>query len=515
MKVRTRIAPSPTGTPHVGTGYIALFNYCFARQHGGEFILRIEDTDQARSSSESEQQILDSLRWLGLDWDEGPDCGGEHGPYRQSERADIYREHIDTLLDNGHAFHCFCSSERLDGLRREQMANKQNPGYDGHCQHLSADEVASRKAAGEPYVIRMTVPQLGSCVVRDRLRDPIEIHWSQVDMQVLMKSDGLPTYHFANVVDDHLMGITHVLRGEEWITSAPKHLRLYEAFGWQPPELIHLPLLRNPDKSKLSKRKNPTSTLYYERVGILPEALLNYLGHMAWTMPNEQEKFSLDEMVANFDIDRVSLGGPIFAIDKLNWLNGLWLRELSEDEFGNRVAEWALNPDYLKRIIPLVQQRTDQLSDLGNLCGHFFQGLLNLTPEQLVVKQLEPAEVQRALNWTLAELDQSREWNADAIEAVLGHVADLLGVKRRVLLAPIFIAITGKSVSTPLYETMAIIGRDLCRARIQQAMEALGPVGKKALKRWDKEYQAALRNLQQASDASSHDTTPDQADTAS
>ena len=498
MKVRTRVAPSPTGAPHVGTAYIALFNYCFAHQHGGEFILRIEDTDQARSTAESETQILDSLRWLGLDWDEGPDKGGPHGPYRQSERADIYREHIETLLDNGSAFPCFCTAERLDDLRRRQMAVKQNPGYDGHCMHLSADEVAARKAAGEPFVIRMKVPKVGQCVVKDRLRDPIEIHWSQVDMQVLMKSDGLPTYHFANVVDDHLMGITHVLRGEEWINSAPKHMLLYQAFGWEPPELCHLPLLRNPDKSKLSKRKNPTSILYYQRIGVLPEALLNYLGRMAWSMPDEREKFSLDEMLEHFDLDRVSLGGPVFEVDKLNWLSGQWVRDLSEDEFAGRVADWALNPDYLRRIIPLVQSRTNQLSDLGGLCTHFFQGLLNLTAEQLQVKQLQPPEVQKALTWVLWGLDAEPTWSAEAIDAVLGRVAELLAVKRRVLLAPVFIAITGKSVSTPLYATMEIIGRDLSRARIQQAIDTLGPVGKKLAKRWDKEYRAAIQALAEA-----------------
>ena len=278
MNIRTRIAPSPTGDPHVGTAYIALFNLCFARQHGGKFILRIEDTDQARSTGESEAAILDSLRWLGLEWDEGPDIGGPHAPYRQSERSAIYRERADQLLEHGHAFRCFCTADRLDALRREQTAAQQTPGYDGHCLQLSQDELASRLAAGEPHVVRMKTPREGVCTIVDLLRGSIEIDWAQVDMQVLLKADGLPTYHLANVVDDHLMQITHVLRGEEWINSAPKHLLLYRYFGWQPPVFCHLPLLRNPDKSKLSKRKNPTSILYYRRMGYLPEALLNYLG---------------------------------------------------------------------------------------------------------------------------------------------------------------------------------------------------------------------------------------------
>ena len=305
MTVRTRIAPSPTGDPHVGTAYIALFNLCFARQHGGKFILRIEDTDQARSTRESEAAILESLRWLGLEWDEGPDVGGPHAPYRQSERGEIYREHADDLLEHGHAFRCFCTSERLNELRRQQSATQQQPGYDGQCLGLSQAEVAARLEAGESYVVRMNVPREGVCQVQDMLRGQIDFEWTQVDMQVLLKADGMPTYHLANVVDDHLMGITHVLRGEEWINSAPKHLLLYEYFGWQAPVLCHLPLLRNPDKSKLSKRKNPTSILYYRRMGYLPEALLNYLGRMGWSMPDEREKFTLGEMLCHFDIMRV------------------------------------------------------------------------------------------------------------------------------------------------------------------------------------------------------------------
>ncbi|HET8902596.1 MAG TPA: glutamate--tRNA ligase, partial [Saccharospirillum sp.] len=281
-KIRTRIAPSPTGDPHVGTAYIALFNRAFAKSQGGEFILRIEDTDQVRSTPESEAAILSSLNWLGLSWDEGPDCGGPHGPYRQSDRKAIYQDHAQTLLDNGHAFHCFCTSERLEEMRKHQQETGQS-GYDGHCLKLSAEEVKTRLDAGEASVVRMKVPETGQCEVADLLRDPIEIEWSQIDMQVLLKSDGMPTYHLACVVDDHLMEISHVLRGEEWISSTPKQILLYQYFGWEPPVFCHLPLLRNADKSKLSKRKNPTSIDYYHSLGILPEALINFLGMMGWT----------------------------------------------------------------------------------------------------------------------------------------------------------------------------------------------------------------------------------------
>lgn len=486
MTVRTRIAPSPTGDPHVGTAYIALFNECFARQHGGEFILRIEDTDQVRSSAESEQQILDSLRWLGLQWDEGPDVGGPHGPYRQSERSEIYQAHSEQLIRNGHAFRCFCSSERLDALRAEQMANKQTPGYDGHCLHLSTEEVERRVAAGEPHVVRMKVPGEGVCVVNDMLRGEIEIPWEQVDMQVLMKADGLPTYHLANVVDDHLMQITHVLRGEEWINSAPKHMLLYQYFGWDMPQLCHMPLLRNPDKSKLSKRKNPTSITFYQRMGYLPQALLNYLGRMGWSMPDEREKFSLAEMVEHFDIHRVSLGGPIFDIEKLAWLNGLWIRELSPEDFARAVQAWAVNGDYLKPMIPLVQSRVETFSDLLPLAGFFLMGRLELDPALFKHKKLSEDEVRQVLQLTLWKLEAQRQWNKDSITACIQFVAEGLGLKLRDVMPLLFPAITGQASSVSVLDAMAHLGPDLTRFRLRQALELLGGTSKKEVKAWEK-----------------------------
>ena len=486
MTVRTRIAPSPTGDPHVGTAYIALFNQCFARQHGGQFILRIEDTDQVRSSAESEQQILDSLRWLGLEWDEGPDVGGPHGPYRQSERSAIYREHSEQLISKGHAFRCFCSSERLDALRAEQMANKQTPGYDGHCLHLSEQEVTQRVAAGEPHVVRMKVPATGICKVQDMLRGEIEIPWEQVDMQVLMKADGLPTYHLANVVDDHLMQITHVLRGEEWINSAPKHLLLYEYFGWEMPVLCHMPLLRNPDKSKLSKRKNPTSIIFYQRMGYLPQALLNYLGRMGWSMPDEREKFSLDEMVEHFDIQRVSLGGPIFDVEKLAWLNGQWIRDLSEQDFVEAVQQWAINSDYLRPIVPLVQSRVETFSDLVPLAGFFMTGKLELDPAQFTHKKLSQDEVRQALQLLLWKLEALRQWDKDGITATIQQVAERLQLKLRDLMPLLFVAITGQASSVSVLDAMAHLGPDLTRFRLRQALELLGGASKKEVKAWEK-----------------------------
>ena len=482
--VRTRVAPSPTGDPHVGTAYVALFNYCFAKKHGGQFILRIEDTDTARSTAQSERSILNSLRWLGLTWDEGPEVGGPHGPYRQSERGAIYREHANRLLEEGHAFRCFCTPERLDEMRATQRASGGKAGYDGLCLKLSEAETQARVAAGEPYVVRMKVPSQGTSVVKDLLRGDIEIGWDLVDMQILLKADGMPTYHLANVVDDHLMEITHILRGEEWINSAPKHQLLYRYFGWQMPALCHLPLLRNPDKSKLSKRKNPTSILFYERMGYLPEALLNYLGRMAWSMPNDEEKFSLAMMVENFSLERISLGGPVFDLTKLQWLNGRWIREdLDQNAFADRVRRWALNENYLMKLVPLVQKRTAVLTDLGPLTLPFFSGVLEITADQLVQGKLDADTTAVAFEATLARMETA-EWTKEQIETMFRELATKMEIKLRDLLPPFYVAIGGRPASTPLFDTMEILGRDISRMRLRHALTLLGSPKSEEKQRW-------------------------------
>lgn len=495
-EVRTRIAPSPTGDPHVGTAYIALFNLCFARAQGGKFILRIEDTDQVRSTRQSEDDILASLRWLHLDWDEGPDKGGPFGPYRQSERGDIYQAHVDKLVADGHAFHCFCTEERLDALRREQQANKQQPGYDGYCLRLGKDEIAAKLATNDPHVIRMQVPRDGKCVVRDMLRGDIEIDWAQIDMQVLMKSDGMPTYHLANVVDDHLMAITHVIRGEEWITSAPKHLKLYEYFGWEPPVLVHMPLLRNADKSKLSKRKNPTSIGYYQRMGYLPEAVINYLGMMGWSMPAQdgkegEELFSVQDMIDHFDINRVSLGGPVFDTEKLDWLNGRYLREkVSDAEFLQRYAEWAFRPETLHQVVPLIKPRVERFSDVAPLAGFFASGLPAITPEAFAHKAVDTDTAKKILQFILWAMEALPEWHRDRLETLLMGMSEALGIKVRDFLFPVFIAIAGTAVSVSVIDAIAILGKDMTRARLRHAIEVLGGVSKKASKNLESEFRA-------------------------
>ncbi|WP_339892017.1 glutamate--tRNA ligase [Neptuniibacter pectenicola] len=488
--VRTRVAPSPTGDPHVGTAYIALFNLAFARQHGGQFILRIEDTDQTRSTDESEQKILDSLRWLGLEWDEGPDVGGPHGPYRQSERKDSYAKYAMQLVDEGKAFLCYRTGEELDELRTARRAAGGHTALKQSDLALPEEEVAKRKAAGAPYVVRMCVPEgEGVCVVEDMLRGPIELEWGMVDAQILLKSDGMPTYHLANVVDDHLMEITHVIRGEEWINSAPKHQLLYQYFGWDMPKLCHMPLLRNPDKSKLSKRKNPTSILYYQRMGFLPEALLNYLARMGWSMPDESEKFTRQAMFDNFDIQRVSLGGPIFDQTKLSWLNGLWLREdLTTEQFAAKYQEWALNPEYLMQIVPLIQQRVETLSDVAPLASFFLAGMLDISEADFEHKSLEKDDIRRMLQYAVWLLDTESQWDKDRLFSQLKQLADAMGFKIRDFLFPLFIAIAGTNQTVSVMDSMAILGPDMTRARLRHAVNVLGGPSKKEAKRWEKEY---------------------------
>ena len=469
----------------MGTAYVALINYCFAKQHGGEFVLRIEDTDRNRSSAASEDVILQALRWLGLAWDEGPDIGGSRGPYRQSERLEIYEQHARMLLDCGHACRCFCPPERLDAMRAELGRRNEPPAYDGHCLTLTQEEVAAYEGDGRSFVVRLRVPQQGVAVIDDMLRGPIEFDWATVDMQVLVKSDGWPTYHLANVVDDHLMDITHVMRGEEWISSAPKHLLLYRAFGWQMPRIAHLPLLRNADKSKLSKRKNPTSILFYRRMGYLPQALANFLGLFSVPPVDGEELMDLATMVERFGLDHVSLGGPVFDITKLDWLNARYIREtLDATQLMEATRAWALNESYLAPIAALAQKRIERLSDLGPLCAFLFAGRIDVTPDALLGGKLERDAVRRAFVLAQAQFDGLPQWDAAGVESVVRAVADSLGAKLRDVVRPFYIAISGSPQSLPLFDSMVLLGRDLVRERLRVALLAIGGASKAESAAW-------------------------------
>ena len=407
-RVRTRIAPSPTGDPHVGTAYIALFNLAFAYKNGGDFILRIEDTDQNRYTEGSEQMIFDTLKWLGLDYAEGPDVGGPVGPYRQSERFHLYGEYAHKLVEKGEAYYCFCTQERLEKLRERQKAMGKAPGYDGHCRSLSKEEIAAKLAAGESYVIRLKMPYEGETIIKDRLRGDIVFENNKIDDQVLLKADGYPTYHLANVVDDYLMNITHVIRAEEWIASTPKHMRLYRAFGWEEPEFIHMPLLRNSDKTKISKRKNPVSLNWYKDEGYLKEGIVNFLGLMGYSFGENKEIFTLQEFKDNFDIDKVALGGPVFGLVKLGWVNNQHMRmkdlkeltELSVPFFrqagyvGNEVSEEEFKT--LSKIVEILREGAQTIKEIVEQSEVYFKDEYTLPVVTEETDKKEVKEIGRA-----------------------------------------------------------------------------------------------------------------------
>ncbi len=477
MPPRVRIAPSPTGDPHVGTAYIALFNYAFAKKHGGSFILRIEDTDQTRSTKSSETAIYEALRWLGLDWDEGPDVGGDRGPYRQSERTDLYREHVQTLLDNGTAYRCFCTSERLAQMRAEQEANKQNPGYDGRCRGVAPTEATKRAADGEPHVIRLRVPDEGDTVLHDELRGEIRFSNAEIDDQVLLKSDGFPTYHLANVVDDHLMGVTHVIRGEDWITSGPKHVLLYQGFGWEPPLFFHLGLLRNADKSKLSKRKNPVSVDHYRALGYLPSTFLNFLAIMGFSMGEDRERFTLDEMVDAFEWSRVSTGGPVFDPVKLDAFSGDDVRAMDPAALREALVTHAFG-DRLQTLVELSRERINRLDDFIPYVSFFFGGEVDYTPVigKMVPKKREKKETIKVLKAYLEGIEKNeaaRAFTVDGLGEFSKAFAADQGWKPKELYPLLRAAATGRTASPSLFETLAALGKDRVRLRLRGAIEAL------------------------------------------
>jgi len=482
--IRVRIAPSPTGDPHVGTAYIGLLNFIYARQRGGQFVLRIEDTDQTRFVATSEQMIFDSLRWLGLAWDEGPDVGGPYGPYRQSERTPIYREYVEKLLASGHAYRSFETAEELEAMRKSQIAAKLPPRYNGAHRELPQAQIDAFLAEGRPYVIRLKVPVEGETSFRDELRGVVTFTHNNVDDQVLLKSDGFPTYHLANVVDDHLMRITDVIRAEEWISSTPKHVLLYNAFGWELPRFWHMPLLRNLDKSKISKRKNPVSLIYYRESGYLPQALLNFLGLMGGGMaqPTEQEivskginvkegdLFSLAEMLEKFDFKRISLGGPVFDLTKLKWMNGEYLRALSPEDFFQQLRAVVFSDDTLRRIVPLVQTRIETLAQFGDMADFFFKDDVVPGPEVFVPKKKTLEETVAFAAEQLAVLEAT-PFTVEDLEPALKK----LGTEKEWSVKDNFMLlraiVTGKTASPPLLESMIVFGKARSLDRVRRFLD--------------------------------------------
>jgi len=469
--VRVRFAPSPTGYPHLGNIRTALFNWLFARHSGGTFILRIEDTDQARKVEGAVEVILNSLQWMGMDWDEGP--------FYQSQRLDMYREYGDKLVSEGKAYYCYCSSERLDAMRQEQIRLKQPPGYDRHCRDLGHGKTAAGDSAVAP-VIRFKSPLEGRTVITDLIRGEVVFENSTLDDFVLLKSDGYPTYHLANIVDDHQMQISHVMRAEEWLSSTPRHVLLYAAFGWQPPLFAHLPMILGPDKSKLSKRHGATSIDEYRDKGYLPEAMINFLSLLGWSLDDKTEIMTCQEIVKNFSIERVSKTAAVFNLAKLEWMNGVYIRNLSPQEFSNRsmpfvkgvITDTVIDAGYLQQISPLVQERARVLSEVPDLVEFFFSDKLEYDGALLCGK-LERAQAVEVLNRTIRALENIREWRAGDMEAEVRPLAEALELKAGPFFGVLRVAVTGRTASPPLFETMEVLGRDRCMARLKAALQKL------------------------------------------
>ncbi len=481
--VRVRIAPSPTGDPHVGTAYMALFNLIFARHHKGRFILRIEDTDQSRSRDDYEKNIFEALKWCNLQWDEGPDVGGEYGPYRQSERIDIYKKYAQILLDKGHAYKCFATPEELAEMREIAARKGYSSGYDRRYRYLSEKEVKDREEKGQPYTIRLKVPLTGDCVFEDQIRGIISFPWADIDDQILLKSDGFPTYHLANVVDDHLMKITHVLRGDEWLGSTPKHVLLYQYFGWKCPKFLHLPLLLDLNGKKLSKRRNPTSIFYYRDSGYLPEAFLNFLSLMGYSMSNSKEIYSLEELIEEFDFKRIGVAGAIFDIRKLEWLNQYYIvNNISEEGLWQRIKSWGFNDEFMKKIMPLIHTRIKTFGEFMELCSFFFVNHLGYNVEDLCIGGLKKEVLAAIYQVFIWEIEKKDFWSKVYFFEASKTVAELFKVNHKKIVMPLlFLAIMGKKQGPPCFDSMEILGKSRTRMRLLNALNLLGSFSKKNL----------------------------------
>lgn len=494
--VRTRIAPSPTGYPHVGTAFQALFDYVYARRYNGRFILRIEDTDQKRQVEGAEQTLRRAFEWLDLIPDEGPWSGGSSGPYRQSERLAIYQKHADQLIEKNRAYYCFCSSERLENLRQEQRKQGIPPKYDRHCLELSNQEVEERIKSGEPAVIRMKVPDDQEIIVQDVLRGPVKFDSNIIDDQVLLKSDGFPTYHLAVVVDDHLMKVTHVVRGEEWLPSAPKHILLYQYFAWDKPDFIHTPTLRNSDRSKLSKRKGNVSLWWYREQGYLPAALLNFLGLLVWKPAENQEKFSLEEMIAKFEWREMNVTGPIFDVKKLEWLNGKYLRDLDLKQLNQAVIDWASwvqaqggqkeavsktkqilswsknSPQLFESALSLSRDRARTMLDLFELMEFYFVDDLDYEEEDLLQGHSKAAMI-KLLRLVKEKLMDLEPYNDRTWEETIRAAADQAGFSHKDVFMALRSAVTAEKFTPPLYEVMQALGKAESLSRVDLAIQFL------------------------------------------
>lgn len=491
---RVRFAPSPTGDPHLGSIRTALFNFLFARHGGGAFIMRIEDTDQNRLVEGAQQALIDGLRWLGLQWDEGPEVDGAYGPYIQSERTHlgIYGQHAKHLIEAGWAYECYCPPARLDAVRKAQQEAKQPPMYDRHCREDANREAMRRENPNTQPVVRFKVPlDEPETTVIDALRGDVTVANSTLDDFVLLKSDGFPTYHLANVVDDHLMEITHVIRAEEWLPSLPRHVLIYRGFGWdgEMPTFVHLPLILGTDRSKLSKRHGATSVLEYQRMGYLPEAMVNFLALLGWAYDDKTELFTLDELMEKFSIDRIGKTAAVFNKEKLDWMNGVYIRQLPPAELAERLVPYLerspgegglpdsvarpIDRGYLAGIVPLIQERLKVLGEAAELVDLFF---IDETPDEMTLlgKNLTQDVARHALQSALLALDTQADWGHDALESLLRPMTEQLGLKTGVFFGLLRVAVTGRTVSPPLFESMSVLGKERTIDRMRAALRVLG-----------------------------------------
>jgi len=471
-KVRVRLAPSPTGYLHLGTLRVALYNYAFAKKNNGSFILRIEDTDQNRLIEDAVENIISTLNTIGVDFDEGPNKGGAYGPYVQSERLDIYKKYIDKLLEKGLAYHCFCDKETLDEMRAAQIERKEDPKYDRRCLNLSKKEVQARIDRGDSYVIRLKMPDDRVFSFDDAIRGLVEINSSQVDDQVILKSDGFPTYHLAACVDDHLMEITHVFRGEEWISSTPKHIWLYECLGWQPPKFVHLPLIMNTDHSKLSKRKNDVSVENYLQKGYPVPAIINYIALIGWHTPDDREFFTLDELCQEFSLERVSKANGVFDIVKLNWMSGMYIREMSNEDLAEKCRPYLEKAGYdvsdQRKLIAVMDNAKDRIHCYSEVIEHskMFYEDLNISEEDQNI--LAEEDSQTVLKYFIENVDEVPWDNAEELGIFIKAGSKAIGIKGKKYFFPLRISLFGASHGPDIPKLFAILGKDETIARMEK-----------------------------------------------
>lgn len=491
-RVRVRFAPSPTGYLHVGGARTALFNWLFARRHNGVFILRIEDTDRTRYQEDALDDLMSMLRWLGLDWDEGPEVGGDYGPYFQSQRLPLYHDYARKLVHEGHAYYCYCTPERLDALREEQRKRGEPPGYDRHCRNLTATQRAEYEAQGIEPVIRLKVPLEGQTSFTDVIRGTITVDNSSLDDLVLLKSDGYPTYHLANVIDDHLMEISHILRADEWLPSVPKHVLLYRAFGWDVPVFAHLPIILDPSgKGKMSKRKKRAGekehyVLVHEfkAAGYLPEALFNFLTLVGWSLDDKTQILTREMAIQHFDLDRINKAPAAFSYEKLEWMNGYYIRQLSPQELAERLVPFlaeglGLSEEEVRRrpetlqLVPLIQERIKTLAEAVDMVDFAYRDSLEYDPALLVGEKMSAEDSLSALRRAGEVLAGLETFDVESVEGALRRLSEELGLKPRQFLGIVRVAVTGKTISPPLFESIVVLGKERTLRRLDDAVEKL------------------------------------------